>query len=235
MDHRGTVLLLDMMETFMFDGDRFSDPAALEGTYKSVGGSRLTAKDLEVVVRELTAHMGIQATDPVGIDCFPSIEDALRLLPSLHGCSSVEISRLGVVVGKHEVGVVSEDVSHVLWSLREKYRLGVVSNVWAHSGVFREALKRAGVADLFDVCVFSSDHGRVKPSQHLFGYALDRMSATSSEAVFVGDNLRCDIGGAAAIGMRTVWINRQGRRRERGAPVPTLEIQELRQLLDVSL
>ena len=38
---------------------------------------------------------------------------------------------------------------------------------------------------------------------------LDELGVSPAETIHVGDSLRADVGGAAALGIRTVWITRR--------------------------
>jgi putative hydrolase of the HAD superfamily len=87
-----------------------------------------------------------------------------------------------------------------------------VANIWSGKDLWEQELERAGVLGLFRSVVFSSDTASVKPSRVLFDQALQPFGAKQSEAVFVGDGLRCDIEGAKATGLATVWINPSGTR-----------------------
>ena len=86
--------------------------------------------------------------------------------------------------------------------------------------------------NLFATTVFSSDSRSVKPSRKLFEQALRDLNAPTSEVVFVGDSLRCDIGGAAGAGLSSIWIDRAGRGREVSDPEPTFVIGNLLELID---
>ncbi len=122
-------------------------------------------------------------------------------------------------------------VSAALYWLHETHPLGLVSNIWAPSEPFHDALAEAGVHDLFDVLVFSSDHGHIKPSTYLFELALAAFDVAPARAVYVGDNHKRDVGGAKAAGMGAVWINDGTRERGPGVPEPDLTIGDLRELL----
>src|SRR3989475_7468800 len=76
--------------------------------------------------------------------------------------------------------------------------------------------------DRFVVTVFSSDTSSIKPSRKLFDQAVSALPVPRSEIVFVGDNLRCDIGGAAGAGLATVWLGTPGAGRRDGGPQPDL-------------
>jgi FMN phosphatase YigB (HAD superfamily) len=91
-----------------------------------------------------------------------------------------------------------------------RYRTPQEANVWSAKGPWLAELGRAGVLGLFGSLVFSSDTRSVKPSRVLFDLALGPFGVSRSEAVFVGDSLRCDIRGAKAAGLSTVWVNAAG-------------------------
>ena len=70
----------------------------------------------------------------------------------------------------------------------------------------RDHQRRFGIADRIRSTVVSSEVGRVKPHRDVFERALRELGAVPSETVFVGDNIEADVGGAGALGMRTVHI-----------------------------
>jgi HAD superfamily hydrolase (TIGR01509 family) len=61
-----------------------------------------------------------------------------------------------------------------------------------------------------DACVGSKDHGRVKPHPSIFEAALQALGVRADETAMVGDSPSDDIAGAAALGMRTVLVDRGG-------------------------
>ena len=60
---------------------------------------------------------------------------------------------------------------------------------------------------LFDVTIFSSEHGCIKPATRLFELALEGLGASPAKAVHVGDSLKRDVAGAKAAGCAAVLIN----------------------------
>src|SRR5437764_1442404 len=119
-----------------------------------------------------------------------------------------------------------------LQCLAATHRLGLVANILSPTGLWLDEFARAGVLNLFATLVFSSDSSSIKPSRKLFDQALSGLEAPRTAVVFVGDSLRCDIGGAAAAGLATVWIDRTGRGRQAGEPEPTFVIRDLLELVD---
>lgn len=103
----------------------------------------------------------------------------------------------------------------VLEKLRRKYRLGIVSNFY---GNLASVLKSEGLDRYFDAVADSSVVGVTKPDPKLFLHALNRLGAAPSEAVMVGDSVKRDMAGAAAMGMPHVLL--WGDRFARSNPIP---------------
>ena len=160
-----------------------------------------------------------------------TVIECLRTLHEAEGLPEDELARLVDVFAAHEMGTVPEAHAAALHGLRETHRLGLISNIWAPSEPFRRALAEAGVVDLFDVTVFSSDHGHIKPSAYLFELALEAFDVPPHRVVYVGDNHKRDVGGAKAAGLAAVWINDGTRQPAPGVPEPDLTIGGLRELL----
>lgn len=91
----------------------------------------------------------------------------------------------------------------VLEALRERYRLGVVSNFY---GNLEAVCHGAGLAPLFEVMVDSHRVGTEKPDPAIFRAALEALGARPETTVFVGDSLRRDREGARRMGMGFIWI-----------------------------
>lgn len=64
----------------------------------------------------------------------------------------------------------------------------------------------AGLTDLVDACCISETEGYWKPNPELFRIAAERCGESFDDAWMIGDNPVTDIGGAAALGINTVWI-----------------------------
>jgi HAD superfamily hydrolase (TIGR01662 family) len=86
-------------------------------------------------------------------------------------------------------------------------RLGLISNTpWDVPGEFVDRdLERFGLREYFDSTIYS-DCGYRKPHPEIFRRALESLEVEPSQAIMVGDSLAEDIAGAAALGMRTLWL-----------------------------
>ncbi len=70
----------------------------------------------------------------------------------------------------------------------------------------RDELSRLGISDLFDGVYLSSDHGVKKPDRRFFDILLRERAIDPKSAVMVGNDGLCDIAGARAAGLHTVYI-----------------------------
>jgi len=230
---RFDVILLDMGRTFMFNVDRFSDSEDYGATYHRIGGSRLSNREVHRTISALFDKMLSDCRNPEYYDRFPSVATYLKVIPESKGLPERESKLLEQVFEMHEVGIVPDTHAQALRQLHETHQLGVVSNIWSKSDLHLQEFERAGIRNLFDVIIFSSDHGHIKPSPYLFAKAIEAFEVDRSRIVFVGDSLKRDIAGAKAVGLSAAWIDTGIGKVNESAPSPDLVIQDLRDLLEV--
>ena len=92
--------------------------------------------------------------------------------------------------------------------LHRRSRLAVCSN-FSHTDTGRAVLAEAGLLEHFDAVVISMDLRIRKPRPEIFRAALESLGSAPEETLHVGDRLDADVAGAAALGMRTVWLTRR--------------------------
>jgi FMN phosphatase YigB (HAD superfamily) len=141
----------------------------------------------------------------------PTPERFARLLARLgiddaHGALAAELTgaHMGMLVG------LARTPSHhgaVLDALARRVRLGLCSN-WSWTPAALAILEQAGLRARFDALVISHDVGVRKPRPEIFETALAALGVEPGEALHVGDNLEADVAGAAALGIRTIWLTR---------------------------
>src|SRR5438094_9055623 len=229
---RYTGVLLDMNGTFMFGGDRFGPEQDFAATYHALGGRRLAAQVVQDGVLACFATLGVIYDDSARCDSFPGVLETLRDLPTTRNLPESELQFLERVIADHELGTVPDTYARALKRLAATHRLGVIANIISRKEPWLREFARAGVLSLFATTVFSSDSRSVNPSRKLFEQALGAINAPRSEVVFVGDSLRCDIGGAAGAGLASIWIDRAGRGRGASDPEPTFVIGNLLELIN---
>lgn len=226
------VILLDMGRTFMFDVDRFSDREDFGATYRQLGGSALSGTDVRRIISALFYKMLSESRNPERYDLFPQVSNCLSAIPEARNLPASEVKLLEQVFAMHEIGTVSELYAESLCELRRTHRLGIVSDIWSRSGLYFTEFDRAGIRELFEVIIFSSDHDRIKPSPYLFAKAIEALNVESSRIVYVGASLRRDIAGAKAAGLSAVWVDTGAVEIDEALPSPYLVIRDLRDLLD---
>lgn len=120
-----------------------------------------------------------------------------------------------------------------LVSLRETYRIGVVTN--GIPATQADKIKALGLRRLVDTVIYATEHGTGlgKPDSAPFLAALSRLDVPPQQAVFVGDDERCDVSGAAAVGLRTVRLaHRENGPRESAADATVTSLAEVPGVID---
>lgn len=229
--HDLDVLLLDLNGTFMFGQDRFGPDQDYNATYQGITG-RPFSGSLHDLMATLLDDFLRDYQEPACFDRFPTLLAFLRRHPATADLSDSEREAIAGVVAAHELGSISDDFAHAISRLAETHTLALVSNVWSASGPWRDELNRAGVLECFDVVVFSSDGASVKPSRRIFDDVLEQLgNPPCSRVAVVGDSLRCDIGGAEAAGLKSIWIDGSGEGHPGSGPIPEWIIHDLRELV----
>jgi HAD superfamily hydrolase (TIGR01549 family) len=104
---------------------------------------------------------------------------------------------------------MEKEVPEILQGLRSKRKLGLITN-FAHSPTIYRVLEKFGLRKFFDVVLVSREVGWVKPSPKIFRAALSSLKLLSSQCVFIGDDAEADIKGARGVGMKTIFISKEG-------------------------
>lgn len=93
-------------------------------------------------------------------------------------------------------------------------------------------LGRIGLQRHFAFQLGAAEHGKAKPSPCIFHAACDRLGCERAHVLHVGDHIEADVAGAARAGLRSCWINRDGRDWEHEEFTPDLEFDSLAGLAD---
>lgn len=140
----------------------------------------------------------------------PTIERFARVARALD-LDDPELSTLLTRVHMQMLEGVARFLPHhpeTLAALRRLARIGLCSN-FSHTPTALSVLERAGLQSHLDAVVVSHDLGIRKPRPEIFTAALAALDVGADRAIHVGDNLDADVSGAAAVGLRTVWITRR--------------------------
>lgn len=115
--------------------------------------------------------------------------------------SLIEGMRVGVLEGIRLYDGVAGELARLSAS---GARIVVVTN--GGTAQQRSKVVRAGLEPLIDGLIVSEEVGAKKPSAEIFR-AAERLGGPDHESWMVGDSATADIGGAHALGMRTVWVS----------------------------
>lgn len=91
-------------------------------------------------------------------------------------------------------------VREMLGDLRPRYRIGAITNGNAD-------VDHIGIGELFDFVVTAAGAGAAKPDAAIFDAAIAAAGTVPGRAVHVGDDPHGDVLGAAAAGLRAIWVN----------------------------
>lgn len=101
----------------------------------------------------------------------------------------------------------ARDVLHAITKMGLK--IGLICNTGATPGFTQRVfLGQAGIAQFFDVLVFSDEERLSKPAPRIFHLTLERLGAVPEQTVHVGDHALNDVVGAKQAGLRAIWLRR---------------------------
>ena len=130
-----------------------------------------------------------------------SLEDTLERFHS-----NADVGRLSSLMFEHWVKPPIFEESKTFFET-SPIPLYIVSNIDT-----ADVNKAIGWHGLTPAGVFTSEDARAyKPRPELFELALSSTGLKPDEVIHIGDSISSDINGAAATGIRTLWLNRCGR------------------------
>ena len=173
------------LERFLMSGFR-AVAAAVEARW---GVPRAAA--LETLVRAIDASRGRE----------------LQVLAERHHLPAAVVPDLVDVIRLHvpELRLPERSLS-VLGAMRRDWRMGLVTN--GRPDIQARKVHALGVHRLVDAVVYAHavGSGAGKPDAAPFLEACRQLGVPAASTVFVGDDLDCDIAGAHAVGMKTIWL-----------------------------
>ena len=97
-----------------------------------------------------------------------------------------------------------DDVIPVLLQLKEKYKLGIISDTWPS---MKRVLENFGIYNYFDSITFSCNLGVLKPNGMMYEHAIRSLGLPPEETVFVDDTID-NLKGAGTYGIVSMLIER---------------------------
>ena len=183
-----------MNSTFMFGEDRFSDDENFSVHYTRIGGI-LPCDDINQIVRAAYEYLDQRYPDEKYRHEFPSLLTAIQSVIETD-LPQDELAKIIDTFAFHELGTIPDAYAAALHTLRRKFVLAAVIDIWSPKAAWLDTFERTGIAPLFSALSFSSDHGMVKPLPRPFELVLDTLGISKADAVVIGDSPRRDLGGA---------------------------------------
>lgn len=115
------------------------------------------------------------------------------------------------------------DVVDAIAALHERFPLAVVTNGNTHPA-------RLDLGERFAEVVLAVECGIHKPDPGIYTLAAELLGIDPSACLHVGDHPHEDVDAARRAGMRTVWLNRDGREWPAELPPPDAELRDLSEL-----
>jgi putative hydrolase of the HAD superfamily len=97
----------------------------------------------------------------------------------------------------------------------------------------RRKIERYDLARYFDAILIEGEFGAGKPEEIVYRHVLERLGVPAREAWMVGDNIEWDVAAPQRLGLRGVWVDRDGMGlAATGGVRPHRIIREFRELAD---
>lgn len=218
----------------MLGCDRFGVQEDFAATYQAIGGTELAPTDVNRLMMKIVRLAMRDYHNPALFDSFPLLHTWIDEVCIPENISQKERELLEEVFARHEVGTIPEHHVALINRLASQFPIGLISNNFGRTELFLQELQRAGISEAFHCLIFSREVGPIKPSPLIFQIAMGQFNATPNQFLFIGDSLRCDVGGAASVGMNTVWIaSQEAHHLIPIAPVPNKIVYSLQEALHV--
>jgi putative hydrolase of the HAD superfamily len=131
-----------------------------------------------------------------------------------YGCPSRQAGELGPLIHRYmreqhrPENWVPPETGQILETLQKAgFRLGLVSN---RTHPVQAELGELGLDSFFELALVAGEVNSWKPEPQIFLIALDKLGATPTQAVYVGDNYYADILGSQAVGIQPVLLDPEG-------------------------
>lgn len=200
----GKAIFFDVGHTIL-DASRVQDSLTRE--IVKWGEKRGLRLDREVV-------RGLLERDEAPEQCEASYRLSAARILRAHGANPEprlveDLHRLVLGVQLEELTPYPDSLEALEEASRTGAVLGIISNVRDHT-VTIMALERHSLLDYFQVIVTSSMVGVKKPHPRIFREALRLAGVEPQNSVHLGNKLDEDVSGAKRVGMKAVWVNREG-------------------------
>lgn len=205
-----------MLEAVIFDfGDTllrfdFDEDVWLECLRVTLAEADLPLEAAERVRDELRQRLAEFYDDPedhAELDYVEAVTEAMRQCGPARRPGVVRAAIAAGDRGWASARHLHPEAISLLEAVRERgLKVGIVSNTPDPPDLWLDNLAADGVAEHVDVVVLSSQLGLRKPAPEIYRAVLDALGVQPEDVLFVGDRVREDVQGPAALGMRTCLV-----------------------------
>ena len=206
LSYQGIVLDPSVVKFFYFQGMKEQRAACVD---------RYPEYDVVGIFREIIAQHSTEFTRALPLE---RLEQLPRFLAETHRAASRFLLQ--------RYPGVEETIRH----LHQHYRLAIVSD--GQSAFANPELHAVGLSGYFDPIISSGDLGYRKPDERMFTNALSAMKMSSSEVLFVGNDMYRDVYGAQKVGMKAVFFKSNQGTQEKEGVKPDYSIFKFPELLN---
>lgn len=104
-----------------------------------------------------------------------------------------------------------DGIAEVLSRLKERFKLGLLTNAY-DAPEQRKRISSSGLHDYFDEILISGEIGVYKPDPNVFFSILNRLNVVPEKAIYIGDSIKHDVGGANSAGMKSVLFSKKSKK-----------------------
>ncbi len=207
------LVVIDLMNTIMFQHDRFGPQEPYLMTYNALGGQKLDSQDLHQIIARGLEQIEIEyesATDsrepsPTILDAhFHLREEARRLKLELGLKDRIA---LNLTFAFHECGWIDRLHVDSLSRLSSNYPVVVLSNLWGMPFFCNLVMERSGAKKSLEGIYYSSEIRRLKPCRDAFHHVCSAHDVSPENSLMIGDNIDLDIIAASEAGLQGMWLS----------------------------
>jgi len=208
----------DLWETLLFEEDG-SDSERTAVRCSSLAqtlnefGLKVTVIEAEVALRKAVSSLVEVWEKNRDVSLLDQIQLFLRYVPKGKLFVKREwFDKLSIAYVKplFEVPPYLNSDAHELleWLKDQRKHVGMICNTGLTPGVeLRKFLSEVGIAEYFDMMLFSNEVGIRKPDRRIFRLAAQTLMIDPTKIVHIGDNLRIDVWGAKTAGFKAIHLS----------------------------
>lgn len=204
------MILFDYGQTLVneqkFDGIKGTE-AILE--YAAVNKYHLTAEQVQQEAVLLNQELG--KFDPMRMHLVEIEVPNTMFSPYLYESQGIEIPLSTSEIDRifwdaASPGVATKGMKEFLTLLKKSgIRTGVISNISYAQEIVAERINSLLPENKFEFILTSSNYIFRKPNRRIFELALEKADLKAEVVWYIGDQLECDIKGAAGVGITPIW------------------------------